>query len=101
MAPALAHILLGLIVESVDFFGFALANDGCLDSCAFDEWAADGDFVTIADHNYFAQLDGIAGFAFELFDDDGFVFRSSILFSTRFDNCVHDPISSEVNSPQT
>src|SRR5690348_11908777 len=79
MSPALALILLRLVIESVDLRTLSLANDFRLDSGALYEWRADLDRGAIGNHHDLIQADLGAGFSFQFFDDENFVFGGFVL----------------------
>src|SRR5688572_12121500 len=69
MSPALAFVLLGLIVERVDLGAFALPDDLDANLCALDERRSNGHLVAVADHQNLIELYLGASFTLELLDD--------------------------------
>src|SRR5579862_3693036 len=89
MAPALADILLGFIVERVDLLSLALANDLSANLRALNKRAAHLKLFAVDDHQNFGQIDLRSRLALELFDDENLILRSLELLSTGLDNRVH------------
>src|ERR1700722_15599618 len=95
LGEELAMRLLSQIVRTAlelddrDLGAFAMAYDSADDLAAFEERGAELHVSAFADEQDFAELDGRAGFAFQLLDAQHVVFGDTILFTAGGDDCVH------------
>ena len=85
MAVAAAVVLAAAFLEDDDLVVAELTHDFGSHLRVVDVRGAD----LVAQHQYFAEHDGGAGFGFELFNGNDVVFADAILFAARLDYCEH------------
>ncbi len=89
VAPALALVLFGLVIEGVDLLALALADDLTANQCALDERGSDNGIPAIDGHHDLAELDCAASVAFQLLNDDDVILCGLVLLAAGLHYRVH------------
>lgn len=87
MASVAAVVVLRFELQNVNFWTAAVADYFCLNRGAINEWGAD--CYGIATDEEHGKLNGVAGINVEFFQADYIALGNPVLFTTRFNNCVH------------
>src|SRR5688572_1174033 len=94
VAHLLAMVLAAAELDDLDLVQTTMGLDRGLDQRVLDAGRADGDVVTVADHQNVVDFEGGTHVAVELLDLERFARHHAVLLTAGDDDCVHDRNSS-------
>ena len=89
MTLTLTITLLGVVLEDADLLALAVLHDGSLDRSTLHHGSAESGLLAVDDSQDLVKLDGFAGLAGQLLDEDHVALSDLVLLAAGHDDCVH------------